>query len=238
MAIRCGRCAEYHETVQDVRACYNGQDVQSTPPTIPAHELITPKQLAYLNSLRVVQNLPLLPQDHQISKREASQEIDKLVKAKASKPAPAASRQTVLTTQTYRADALPSSVPQGRYAIPALGDNDLDFYKVSRPTEGQWAGRVFVKHLVGGDHEFPVRGLPMSQVLTRIAEYGVSRAELQYAQEKAACRFCNRSLTRRIPRYNGQGNDCADLHGLTQAVPPVTWRPEIQDEHAPEWTLG
>ena len=48
-----------------------------------------------------------------------------------------------LATAVVVADA--PAVPEGRYAVEI--DGTLGFFKVDAPTEGKWAGRVFVKQM-------------------------------------------------------------------------------------------
>lgn len=99
-------------------------------------------------------------------------------------------------------------VPQGHYAITSTGDNDLAFYRVDRPEDGAYAGRVFVKLVVGGH---PDRNVPRSHVagvLARIAEAGPAKAAQLYGQEIGRCSRCNRHLTDDESRAAGMGPDC------------------------------
>jgi uncharacterized protein DUF6011 len=102
-----------------------------------------------------------------------------------------------------------ADVPAGHYAIDSTGTNDLAFYRVDRPTEGAWAGRVFVKLIVGGH---PDRNMPRSHVagiLARIAEDGPDAAGQRYGQEIGRCCRCNRTLTDEASRSAGIGPECA-----------------------------
>ena len=57
-------------------------------------------------------------------------------------------------------------MPAGRYAVEI--DGVLGFFKVDCPTEGRWAGYVFVKQMAS-DTEYAVRGFRLRLVLDAIA---------------------------------------------------------------------
>lgn len=101
-----------------------------------------------------------------------------------------------------------ADVPQGHYAIPSSGSNDLMFVRVDRPTEGRWAGRVFVKMVVGGKPEQPVERDRVAGILARIVQAGVAESAALYGQEIGRCWMCNRTLTDEQSRREGIGPDC------------------------------
>ncbi len=100
-------------------------------------------------------------------------------------------------------------VPAGHYSLDSTGHNDLVFYRVDRPTTGTYAGRVFVKLVVGGkpDSNVPYRNI--AGVLARIAEVGIDVAGATYGRELGQCRRCNRTLTDETSRAAGIGPECA-----------------------------
>ena len=103
--------------------------------------------------------------------------------------------------------ALPE-VPAGHYAVASkTGNNDLDFFRVDRPTEGRWAGYTFVKRVIGGHPEYAVRGAEAKAVLARIA--ADPDAGFRYGREIGRCCRCNRTLTDEASRAAGIGPDCA-----------------------------
>lgn len=114
--------------------------------------------------------------------------------------------------------ALRDDVPAGRYAITGE-DGTTDFYKVDRPTEGRWAGRVFVKLLVAhggyGDDlaEQRVGYAQTAGVLDRIAEAGVQEAMERYGRELGHCGHCGRTLTNAESIERGIGPVCAGKMG-------------------------
>ncbi len=101
-----------------------------------------------------------------------------------------------------------ADVPAGHYAIPSTGDNDLAFYRVDRPEDGPYAGRVFVKIVIGGHPDQNLGRQQVGRVLARIAEYGPAEAGALYGQEIGRCYRCNRTLTDEESRRLGIGPEC------------------------------
>ena len=111
------------------------------------------------------------------------------------------------------------AVPTGHYAVAsATGHNDLDFYRVERPTEGRWAGRTFVRRVIGGRPAVPVRGAEARVALARIDDAGVDACAARYGIELGRCYRCNRHLTDRVSRMLGIGPDCRRLVEGSRAV--------------------
>jgi len=100
-------------------------------------------------------------------------------------------------------------VPAGRYAVPsATGNNDLDFYLVQKPDKGKWAGRTFVKRILGGHDPLPMSNSEQFRALRQITEAGVEEAGMRYAVETCCCRDCGRELTDEESRACGRGPTC------------------------------
>lgn len=135
-----------------------------------------------------------------VSKAGASELIDWL----RSQPAKAAAKPA--------ASDLPGAdvVPAGRYAIDTADGavNALAFYKVDRPTEGRWAGYVFVKHLVGGEEQ-RMSFAASKSILGKIAQAGAEAASARYGHEIGECGICARRLTNDESRERGIGPVCA-----------------------------
>ena len=110
--------------------------------------------------------------------------------------------------------AAEAEVPAGRYAVDTADGavNALAFYKVDRPTEGRWAGYVFVKHLVGGGEERMSRAAGQS-ILAKIAAVGAAAASARYGHEIGECGVCGRRLTNDDSRERGIGPKCAEGMG-------------------------
>jgi len=110
-------------------------------------------------------------------------------------------------------------VPAGRYAITG-DDGSTVFYKVDRPTEGDWAGYVFVRMLVAqGGHGLAALGqvklgVPQQRsVLDRIAEAGVAESSARFGHDLGHCGVCGRELTKDESIARGIGPVCAEKMG-------------------------
>jgi len=102
-------------------------------------------------------------------------------------------------------------VPEGFYAVASrTGNNDLDFFSVDRPSEGRWAGSVFVKRVIGGHVDTPVRGAEARSALEAIVEQGISESGALYGREIGRCYVCNRHLTDELSRELGIGPTCRE----------------------------
>jgi hypothetical protein len=231
MSIKCGRCGDRHETVQDVRACFNGEQPPSVREQVPASERCTAKQAAYLQSLLDRAEAKLKDQaPDELSKRVASLLIDGMKRYLQSHDDDAPLPAGVIYDEGKRsADGNPEGhgdpnvnetrrrgqqedlpqVPAGRYAVPSLtGNNDLDFFKVDRPDEGRWKGYTFVKRVIGGRPESPVRGKTARAALAAIASVGPQQAAWVFGQELGQCWRCGRHLTDEESRRLSIGPDC------------------------------
>jgi hypothetical protein len=105
-------------------------------------------------------------------------------------------------------------VPAGRYAVATEDGavNELAFYKVDRPTEGRWAGFVFVK-LIVSDDEQRLSKAASAAVLAKIAAVGAEAASAAYGLEIGECGVCSRTLTNDASRERGIGPVCAEKMG-------------------------
>lgn len=111
-----------------------------------------------------------------------------------------------------RGDALERhNVPAGRYAVTG-SDGQTVFVKVDRPTEGQWAGRIFVKIQAGDDLHRTGRQVA-DALLGKIAADGVQAAMLRYGREIGSCGHCGRTLTNEESREAGIGPVCRGKMG-------------------------
>ena len=104
-------------------------------------------------------------------------------------------------------------VPEGRYAVTG-DDGEMKFYHVDRPTEGRWAGYVFVK-VQAGDELHNLRSRATREgVLAKIAADGVQAAMLRYGREIGKCGHCGRTLTNEESRKVGIGPICRAKMGF------------------------
>lgn len=96
-------------------------------------------------------------------------------------------------------------VAAGHYAVDT--PRGLVFIRVDRPTEGKWAGRTFVKQIIGGHPAEPVRGSAGIALLV-LVENDPAAAATRYGQEIGRCHRCNRVLTDPESRRLGIGPEC------------------------------
>ncbi|AGT12782.1 hypothetical protein PHELEMICH_45 [Mycobacterium phage Phelemich] len=144
-----------------------------------------------------------------LTKADASVQIDKAQAwLKENAPSVAAAAPVV------GHDVYATIVPAGRYAIETTDGaiNSLAFYKVDRPTEGKWAGRVFVKLEVGGDEQRLSQKQGLG-IIAKIAAAGAAQASARYGREIGRCGVCSTRLTNDESRAYGIGPDCRKKHG-------------------------
>lgn len=193
--MKCGKCHEDHESVQQVRDCYSGT--------------YQPKAAAGTASQRG---------DHRPNRYAGPCGIYKVrVEAKAGHIEKVQGKWTVFHNSGDCVSRIPAQperqpypqVKAGHYAVPSLtGNNDLDFFRVDRPTDGPYRGRTFVKRIIGGRPSVAVRGVTARQALEAILAFGEDKATTVYGQEIGRCGKCNRHLTDETSRARGIGPDC------------------------------
>lgn len=103
------------------------------------------------------------------------------------------------------------AVPAGRYALPDY-KGGVDFYRVDKPTEGRWAGKVFVAVQHGDDHTNMSRAAGAT-ILKRIEAFGVRESSKLYGHELGVCGVCSRTLTNDESRAAGIGPVCREKNG-------------------------
>ena len=91
-----------------------------------------------------------------------------------------------------RTAPIAESVPAGRYALVENGT--VKFYKVDRPTEGRWAGYVFLKQQAG-DEFHKVFGTHRREYILEAIAADVRGATERYGRELGVCGVCGRTLT-------------------------------------------
>lgn len=230
-SIKCGNCQKLHESVQDVRACYAGENVDAlTEPKA------TDKQVRFIEKLQAERGLPLIDDKNRPTKNQASALITELL----AMPKPKIVPQTKLSStglpasesepQPFSPSATPSksedwrqaAIPTGYYATPSLtGNQDYDFWKVDSPTEGKWAGYTFVKRVIGGhdDQDIPrdskkkvsserVIKATQREAIAAIMLMGVEESGVLFSTELKYCRRCGIHLTDETSRAIGMGPTC------------------------------
>jgi hypothetical protein len=117
---------------------------------------------------------------------------------------------------SFQFGPIKSDVPQGRYAVTG-DDGTTDFYRVDRPTEGRWAGHIFVKLGLGGPYgeprweRIPLRNV--QTILDKVAKAGPKEAMLRYGKELGHCGHCGRTLTNPDSIEAGIGPVCRGKMG-------------------------
>lgn len=95
--------------------------------------------------------------------------------------------------------------PEGRYALER--DGVTKFYVLDCPTQGKWAGYVFLSALAS-DTKYPIRDpLTKTSIIAEICE-DPENAMLRYGQAIGRCGHCNRLLTDEASRAKGIGPIC------------------------------
>ncbi len=177
----------------------------TTADTMPARRTgvpASPKQTAFIRTLLAeragnaeAEAIRSALNARQVTKAVASDAITRLLAIKA--------------TTAKAPEAEGPTVAAGHYATASrTGANDLDFWRVDTPTEGRWAGRTFVKRVIGGHEDTPVRGAEATAALAAIA--ADPEAGPRYGQTIGRCYACNRTLTDATSRTLGIGPTCRE----------------------------
>lgn len=103
------------------------------------------------------------------------------------------------------------NVPAGRYAVDG-NEGQTVFVKVDIPTEGRWAGRIFVKVQASDELHRTSRDVA-DALLGKIAAAGVQESMLRYGREIGSCGHCGRTLTNEESREYGIGPKCRSNMG-------------------------
>ena len=104
--------------------------------------------------------------------------------------------------------------PAGYYATPSItGNNDLDFWRIDRPAKGKWAGRTFVKRVVGGGagdemQTFQLENMQQRLACQSIVDTGIDESQALFADNLDRCVDCGRALTDEISRAEKRGPTC------------------------------
>lgn len=219
MAIKCGRCRSYHESVADVRKCFNGEDVTGTQGQLPASKCLTAPQVSYANKLLAHFNAVYTgttPIEQLGRATDGRKLLDGLVAAREAQAHGKPFRLPENVAQSAKpvvskpdARELPK-VPKGYYATPsATGNNDLDFWFVDVvEREGQWKGFRSVSRVIGGRSNVRVKGTTRRDALVAIEKAGYEAAGMRFAQELGRCYRCGKHLTDDLSRQLGIGPVC------------------------------
>jgi hypothetical protein len=114
------------------------------------------------------------------------------------------------STDAFNKVAAWPAIPDGRHyyavVIPDDQDQALRFFRVTKPTEGKYVGRIFVDSQASGDF-WKVDGLRKEKVLATISE-NPQQAMATYGIELGHCGACGKTLTDQLSRELGIGPKC------------------------------
>lgn len=219
--IRCGKCTGRHATVLEVKNCYGVElsSVQDATPISTPHygapaRNATDKMVSFIVDMLGNREIPieLSGTTERLWAQCEAHDIDVRTPGDGTRmPFDVAKRAIELLKPLprVRAAATEYDVPAGHYAVESLtGNNDLDFFRVDRPTEGSHKGKTFVKRVIGGRPDCNVRGKTFHQALKAIQDAGIDVAAKRYGTEIGRCYRCNRHLTDETSRALGIGPDC------------------------------
>jgi hypothetical protein len=217
--MRCGKCKQESPTMtaESVKRCYNGEDVHSS--------LADEKFTNGFHEAKVNANPPTDPQIKYIlglqDERDTSTNPHWMDWT----------RDTLLTLDRSEANVIINSLkalprkstgrrdwtmPEGRYAIRTNESPDWQFYQVDKPSEGRWAGYVFVKQLIGspGDYrKINVKDAGRRNAILARIEADPQRAMLDYGLHSGVCGKCSSPLTNADSLARGIGPICAGKMG-------------------------
>lgn len=183
---------------------------------------ITLKQLNYISALVQERDLlasaKVMDEAGAMDEAEYKQYIGNLVSKAATLTREQASawiERLLELPRKERASAAPAAsqyeVPAGRYAVERE-DGALAFYRLDRPTEGRWAGYMFLS-VQASDEPHPIKGHAAKEaILSKIAEDPAGAAR-RYGQEIGSCAICGRTLTDEASREYGIGPVCRENTG-------------------------
>lgn len=224
----CGACKGKHETIAEYRTCsgapqtdaqvmdnVSGQTTTANPPS--------DRQVKYALDLLESRVWPDGFSDEDLrgmERRQVSNLIDALHKA----PRKAQDRRV-----GAKGSKTPewNDIPAGRYALPIFWppvrkDGSVEkgdpckFYEVQKPKQGQWAGRTFVKILIGSPGDYRkdrLRREESIKVLERIREITPKQASINYGIAAEVCGVCSSPLTNPDSIAYGIGPKCRNKMG-------------------------
>lgn len=168
--------------------------------------MITPRQKTFLLQLRAEKGL---------EDKFTADDADRLTKEQASKWISRALTLPSVTTasRVNLRIAAPheDDVPAGRYAIEDE-DGVLKFFRVDRPTEGRWAGYVFLK-VQASDDLHPIKSPARKEFIFKAIAHDPRAASIRYGRELGHCGICGKTLTDPESIANGIGPVCAGRVG-------------------------
>jgi hypothetical protein len=210
--ITCGNCHKKHTNSDEVKACYNGSNGKAGVPAY-ATDPATDKQITFVKRLMEDKDTSSADKmfDRPILDTMANVVADRLVTKR---------EVSDLISALSQCPAKPSgkfaNVPAGKYAtVGVTADGVVEFWEVSKPTEGKWAGRIFINMLVGSPGDW--RSIRTSHIVTTAAGDLIAAdpqgAARLFGYKTKTCGKCGSPLSHVRSRAAGYGKHCAELIG-------------------------
>lgn len=141
-----------------------------------------------------------------MERRQVSKLIDAIKRA----PIKANPAKAVLTADAWK------HIPAGRYALYSPSHENgarqgyWKFFEVGKPTEGTWAGRVFVSQLFGspGDYRKEPRRGNAGRVILEAIGIDPEQAMADFGKQSGTCGKCRSPLTNEESLARGIGPVC------------------------------
>lgn len=216
----CGRCKQYHSTIEEARNCYLRIAQTIYTPPVKTFEPATARQLSYINDLGGSRAKAV-----RMSKSEASDYITVLKR----RPRPvnlqttAPNRVTTKVPISMLYDAIKPG-REGRFAVQADTNTPYVFFRITTPKSGQFAGSLKVQTQHGPDFKLALVVWP--GVEQRVTVYNKSveddlllvcvdpnGGKIAYGRELHHCGICGKELTDERSRWYGIGPDCETRNG-------------------------
>lgn len=122
------------------------------------------------------------------------------------KPEPV--RRDANATERIRVAA--ADVPEGYYGIGPK--NETKFYKIDKPTRGNWVGHIFVS-IQASDAFYPIKNMEARRYVIEEIAKDPRAAAIRYGKEIGRCHKCHRILTDPDSITRGIGPVCAGKRG-------------------------
>lgn len=244
--IKCGNCHNHHSSVDEVRECHfpartvqrqsipaavaskSGASFSSRFVKYPLAEVTT----AQLNKIRSLNGDVV--HAAKLNRGEASDYIERLIAAKEA-------NQVIPDTDEQSKTIIPldmlKTFPDGRYAARQDENDEYDFFRVSRPKSGRFAGALKVQTQHSDLLKEALVIWPSGQV--RVYNHSIQQnlllaildprtAGIRYGRHIGHCMKCGKTLTDNRSRYYGIGPDCEkDYPEVIEEVDDMfgTWHP-------------
>jgi hypothetical protein len=209
MSIKCGGCKEYHDSKEEVQACFARKY---------AREPASPRQLSFINIRRREDGEE--PYGSELTKSAANAQISILSRqgrgpkkygCQCPPEEPCTCEVKMRGLATAISETSSGALPEGYYATERQDTKEHDFWFVKN---GRKPGIQFINRILGGHPPIYLSRDKQAAARTAIFRAGVEAASEAYAHLTDSCRACNIHLTEGASRTLGYGETCAGKRGL------------------------